>query len=86
LIDAYLAGDNDTARGIHLGLLPVIKTLMTTAANPVPVKSVMNALGFPAGPFRLPLVPLTDEQLHSVMHVVKEAGDLITFKAVQKVA
>lgn len=86
LIDAYLASDNDTARGIHLGLLPVIKTLMTTAANPVPVKSVMNALGFPAGPFRLPLVPLTDEQLHSVMHVVKDAGDLITFKAVQKVA
>jgi 4-hydroxy-tetrahydrodipicolinate synthase len=86
LIDAYLAGDNDTARGIHLGLLPVIKTLMTTAANPVPVKSVMNALGFPAGPFRLPLVPLTEEQLHSVMQVVKGAGDLITFKAVQKVA
>jgi len=86
LIESYIAADNDTARGIHLGLLPVIKTLMTTAANPVPVKSVMNALGFPAGPFRLPLVPLTDEQLHSVMQVVKQAGDLITFKAVQKVA
>ena len=86
LIESYLASDNDTARGLHLGLLPVIKTLMTTAANPVPVKSVMNALGFPAGPFRLPLVPLTDEQLHSVMQVVKQAGDLITFKAVQKVA
>jgi len=86
LIESHLANDNDTARGIHLGLLPVIKTLMTTAANPVPVKSVMNALGFPAGPFRLPLVPLTDEQLRSVMQVVKQAGDLITFKAVQKVA
>jgi 4-hydroxy-tetrahydrodipicolinate synthase len=86
LIESYLASDNDTARGIHLGLLPVIKTLMTTVANPVPVKSVMNALGFPAGPFRLPLVPLTDEQLHMVMQVVKQAGDLITFKAVQKVA
>jgi len=86
LIESYLANDNDTARVIHLGLLPVIKTLMTTAANPVPVKSVMNALGFPAGPFRLPLVPLTDEQLRSVMQVVKQAGDLVTFKAVQKVA
>jgi 4-hydroxy-tetrahydrodipicolinate synthase len=86
LIESYLANDNDTARVIHLGLLPVIKTLMTTAANPVPVKSVMNALGFPAGPFRLPLVALTDEQLRSVMQVVKQAGDLITFKAVQKVA
>ena len=86
LIESYLAGDNDTARGIHLGLLPVIKTLMTTAANPVPVKSVMNALGFPAGPFRLPLVPLTDEQLDTVMQVVKQAGGLITFKAGLKVA
>jgi 4-hydroxy-tetrahydrodipicolinate synthase len=86
LIEAYVAGDNDTARGIHLGLLPVIKSLMTTAANPVPIKSVMNALGFPAGPFRLPLVPLTDDQLHAVMKVVKEAGELITFKAGLKVA
>lgn len=86
LIESYLAGDNDGARRIHLGLLPVIKALMTTAANPVPVKSVLNALGFPAGPFRLPLVPLTDEQLSSVMKTLKAAGDLITFKEGLKVA
>src|SRR5437879_3820180 len=35
LIDAYLGGDNDEARRINLGLLPVIKSFMTTAANPV---------------------------------------------------
>ncbi len=86
LIDAYGKGDNDTARKIHLGLLPVIKTLMTTAANPVPLKSALNAMGFPAGPFRLPLVPLSDDQLQSVMKTVREAGDLITFKAGVKVA
>src|SRR5579872_4479042 len=86
MIEAYGKGDNDTARDIHLGLLPVIKALMTTAANPVPIKSVLNAMGFPAGPFRLPLVPLTDEQLQSVMTTVREAGDLITFKAGVKVA
>jgi 4-hydroxy-tetrahydrodipicolinate synthase len=86
LIEAYNKADNETARTIHLGLLPVIKTLMTTAANPVPIKSVLNSMGFPAGPFRLPLVPLTDEQLHSVMKIVREAGDLITFKAGVKVA
>ncbi len=86
LIDAYLKADNDAARKIHLGLLPVIKTLMTTAANPVPIKSVLNAMGFPAGPFRLPLVPLTDEQLQSVRQTIREAGDLITFKAGVKVA
>jgi 4-hydroxy-tetrahydrodipicolinate synthase len=64
----------------------VIKALMTTAANPVPIKSVLNAMGFPAGPFRLPLVPLSDEQLKSVMQTVKKAGDLITLKAGVKVA
>ena len=86
MIEAHIKAENDVARRIHLGLLPVIKALMTTAANPVPVKSVVNAMGFPAGPFRLPLVPLTKEQLESVMHTVREAGDLITFKAGVKVA
>jgi 4-hydroxy-tetrahydrodipicolinate synthase len=86
LIAAYEENDNDEARRIHLGLLPVIKTLMTTAANPVPIKSAVNAMGFPAGPFRLPLVPLTDDQLKSVMQTIKEAGDLITFKTGARVA
>ncbi|HUZ86306.1 MAG TPA: 4-hydroxy-tetrahydrodipicolinate synthase [Candidatus Baltobacterales bacterium] len=86
LIEAYGKGDNQTAREIHLGLLPVIKTLMTTAANPVPIKSVLNAMGFPAGPFRLPLVPLSADQLQSVMKTVHDAGELITFKPGVKVA
>jgi 4-hydroxy-tetrahydrodipicolinate synthase len=86
LIEAYAKTDVETARDIHLGLLPVIKTLMTTAANPVPLKSALNAMGFPAGPFRLPLVPLTDDQLKSVMQTIREAGDLITFKSGVKVA
>ena len=86
MIEAHERADNQTATKIHQGLLPVIKTLMTTAANPVPIKSVLNAMGFPAGPFRLPLVPLTDDQLKSVMQTIREAGDLITFKTGVKVA
>ena len=79
MIQAYLDHDVDTARRIRLALLPVIKTLMTTAANPVPIKSAVNAMGFNAGPFRLPLVPLTDEQLKSVLKTIDEAGEYITF-------
>jgi len=87
LIEAFVAGDHDTPREIHHGLLPVIKSLMTTAANPVPIKSALNALGFNAGPFRLPLVALTDEQLKSVMKTIGDAGGFITFaKAGVKVA
>jgi len=79
LIDAHSKGDNEVAQDIHHGLLPVIKALMTTAANPVPIKSVLNEMGFPAGPFRLPLVPLTDEQRRSVMKTIGDAGEFITF-------
>jgi 4-hydroxy-tetrahydrodipicolinate synthase len=86
MMDAYAKGENEAAQKIHAGLLPVIRALMTTAANPVPIKTVVNAMGFPAGPFRLPLVPLTSEQLDSVMQTVKDAGNLITFKAGVKVA
>ena len=87
LIDAHSKGDNEIAQDIHHGLLPVIKALMTTAANPVPIKSVLNEMGFAAGPFRLPLVPLTDEQQRSVMTTIRDAGEYITFnKAGVKVA
>ena len=79
LIDAHRKGDNEIAQDIHHGLLPVIKALMTTAANPVPIKSVLNEMGFQAGPFRLPLVPLTDDQQRSVMKTIRDAGELITF-------
>ena len=86
MIEAYGKSDTRTATDIHQSLLPVIKTLMTTAANPVPIKSALNAMGFPAGPFRLPLVPLTEDQLKSVMQTIGDAGDVITFKAGVKVA
>src|SRR5437016_4967659 len=79
LIAAHSRGDNEVAQDIHHGLLPVIKALMTTAANRVPIKSVLNEMGFGAGPFRLPLVPLTDEQQRSVMKTIRDAGEYITF-------
>lgn len=80
MIEAFAGADTTEARRIHLGLLPVIKALMTTAANPVPIKGVVNALGFPVGPFRLPLTPLPETDLEGVMMVVQAAGDLISYR------
>ncbi|HSP54854.1 MAG TPA: 4-hydroxy-tetrahydrodipicolinate synthase [Dehalococcoidia bacterium] len=56
LIQAYLADLAEDAARIHRRLLPLMKTLMTAAGNPVPVKYALNQVGFPAGRFRLPLV------------------------------
>jgi 4-hydroxy-tetrahydrodipicolinate synthase len=79
MIGAFLRGDVATAQHIHGRLLPLIKALMTTAANPVPLKSVMPELGFPAGPFRPPLAPLTAPEVERVLDAVREAGELVTF-------
>ena len=80
MIEAFGAGRTDEARRIHLGLLPVMQALMTTAPNPVPLKSAINALGFPAGPFRLPLVPLPQAELDRVLAAIRAGGDLISFR------
>src|SRR2546421_10821990 len=42
LIAAHRKGENDVARDIHHGLLPVIKNLMNTAANPLPIQTAPN--------------------------------------------
>ncbi len=86
MVEAAVAGANDEARRIHHGLLPVMQALMTTQPNPVPLKSVLNALGFPAGPPRLPLVPLASSELERVLGAVRAAGSLITFRAGAHVA
>jgi 4-hydroxy-tetrahydrodipicolinate synthase len=80
MVDSFAAGRTDEARGIHHGLLPLMQSLMTTAPNPVPLKSAMNALGFPAGPFRLPLVPLPEADLERVVAAIRAAGDLVSFR------
>ncbi len=78
MIEAFLDGQTERARLIHGRLLPVIRALMTTASNPIPIKQVVNRLGFPTGPFRLPLAPLPEADLDRLMAVVKEAGELIS--------
>ena len=80
MIEAFAAGRAADARRIHHRLLPVMQALMTTQPNPVPLKSAMNALGFPAGPFRLPLVPLAPADLERVLVAIRGGGELISFK------
>jgi 4-hydroxy-tetrahydrodipicolinate synthase len=86
MIEAHVEGRNDLARSLHHRLLPVISTLMTAASNPIPVKTALNRLGFPAGPFRLPLTPMDDATTAKVMKVVEAAGDLVTFESRVEVA
>lgn len=50
--------------------------------NPVPVKSLMAAVGLPAGPLRKPLLPLSDDALAKGIEIAKRLGldDLYGFQ------
>jgi 4-hydroxy-tetrahydrodipicolinate synthase len=57
----------------YLRNLPMLHYVYT-AINPVPVKSLMAAVGLPAGPLRKPLNALTGEALQSGLRIVRELG------------
>lgn len=67
MIEAYLDGHVAEAAAAHRRLLPLMTALMTIAANPVPVKHALNAIGFNAGPLRLPLYDLDEAQSQRLM-------------------
>lgn len=56
MIEAQLDGRGAEAATIHRRLLPLMKTLMTTAPNPIPLKYALNHVGFQVGGLRLPLI------------------------------
>ena len=45
-----------------------------SAVNPVPVKSLMQAVGLPAGPLRRPLKPVSDAQLQKGLDALVASG------------
>jgi len=58
MIDAYVAGDVDTALAIHRELLPIY-TGMTRMQGTVSTKAALAMLGLPGGPVRQPLADAT---------------------------
>ena len=62
MTDAALDGDFDTASGLQLQLLPLIRALFCEV-NPIPVKAAMKEIGFDCGNCRLPLTPMHPDNL-----------------------
>ncbi len=68
--------DHDDAiqcRETWLRMLPLLH-FNYSETNPVPVKSLMRALGLPAGDLRRPLSPLDDVALGRGLDIVRELG------------
>jgi 4-hydroxy-tetrahydrodipicolinate synthase len=73
MVHRFLAGDLEEARRLQLSFLPILSTLFHEA-NPIPIKAAVEALGFAAGPTRLPLVPITEPTRRELMERMRELG------------
>lgn len=62
MIQAFFAGQVDTALTIHLRLFPLFKALFLMA-NPIPVKAALQLQGWQVGKTRLPLAGPSPEVL-----------------------
>jgi len=73
MIEAFLAGDINKAREIHVSLIPLFRGLFCRT-NPIPVKYALNRIGVPVGGHRLPLLQLDDAGREIVDTALRETG------------
>ncbi|WP_041076321.1 4-hydroxy-tetrahydrodipicolinate synthase [Thermotoga caldifontis] len=76
-IDAFLAGDIETARSVFVEMYEFFKALRIRV-NPTPlVKAAFELVsGFPVSTPRLPLKPATERELESLKKALKKLGKL----------
>ena len=74
MIAAYKDGKVDEAQRVFLEYLPLMTTLMTVTASPIPVKAALNLLGVQVGAPRLPLVEATEEEKQAIKTAMERAG------------
>ena len=75
MIQAYKDGDVKKAASLPQKYLPFMKGVFCTV-SPVPIKTMVNMLGFPAGPLRLPLVEANPEIREKCSQYLKDIGKL----------
>lgn len=73
MVQAFEAGNTETARDIHLKLMPLFKALFVTT-NPIPVKAMLQLQGWKVGSPRLPLNAASDEIIQTLRPVMDELG------------
>ncbi|MUM78198.1 4-hydroxy-tetrahydrodipicolinate synthase [Pseudodesulfovibrio sp. F-1] len=70
----FMEKDHEGALNLSLKMAPVNRA-MFMETNPIPVKTSLNLMGiFPRAEFRLPIVPLREENVPRLEGVLKEAG------------
>lgn len=73
MIEAFLAGNVERARQIHLEMFGLFKALFVTT-NPIPVKKALKLAGIDVGPVRPPLVEASEAETRVIREAMVELG------------
>ncbi len=76
LVNAMNSGDLARGRELHYRLLPLVRAL-SVETNPIPVKAAASLLGLCSDELRLPLVPMSGENLRRLQEVMEGTAQLL---------
>lgn len=76
MVNALAAGDYERGRELHYELLPLFRALFVET-NPIPVKAAASILGLCSDEMRLPMIPLSGENLDHLRRVMEETNHLL---------
>lgn len=74
MIDAFKSGDVATAQAVHHKLFPLCREMLSLSTNPIPVKAAMGVLGRDCGDVRLPMTPLSADEISQLKASLKRYG------------
>ena len=78
VIREFEQGNYKTAQDIFISKVYPLSSAMFYETNPIPVKTSVQLMGLPAGDLRLPLSPMSDDNL------VKLKADLVKFNLLEE--
>lgn len=73
IVAKFLEGDVKGSRDLQLKALPLVNALFSEV-NPIPVKAALNLMGKEAGPLRMPLTPMEEENQNKMIQAMKDFG------------
>ncbi len=76
MVAALNSGDFLRGRELHYRLLPLFRALFLET-NPIPVKAAASLLGLCSDEVRLPLVPMSGENLRTLQEVMEASATLL---------
>jgi 4-hydroxy-tetrahydrodipicolinate synthase len=76
MVNALSTGDWERGRELHYELLPLFRALFVET-NPIPVKTAASILGLCSDEMRLPMIPLSGDNLDTLRRTMEESNHLL---------